>query len=209
MAIASLVLGVGGIFTAGLTAIVGLVLGVIGLRAIGKSAGRLTGRGLAIAGVVTSVTSLFAVMLILTPVLIPALWRAKAVAMETKSFANARRIAIVFALYADENDKLPPADSWPEVVAPYIGSERDILYSPFDPQAGLAWAMNSNLRTLNVPRPAETVLIFEAEFRSPPGGGPELLPQKPRHSKGYIIGFADSHVEFVPPERIEELVWQP
>ncbi|UCG58489.1 MAG: protein kinase [Phycisphaerales bacterium] len=209
MAIASLILGIGGIFTAGLTAIVGLVLGAIGLRAIRRSEGRLTGRGLAIAGVVTSVTSLFAVMLILTPMLIPALWRAKAVAMATKSLASARRIAIVFSLYVDENDKLPPADSWPEVVAPYISSEQDILYSPSDPQAGRAWAMNSKLRTLNISRPAKTVLFFEAEFKSPPGGGPELLPRKPRQSKGYIIGFADFHVEFVPPELVEELIWEP
>src|SRR5258708_4452509 len=45
MAIASLVLGLLGLFSAGLTALIGLILGVVGLRQIGRSQGRLQGQG--------------------------------------------------------------------------------------------------------------------------------------------------------------------
>jgi len=62
MAIACLVLGILGFFTC-VTAPVGLVLGIISLGNINRSRGRLEGRGLAIAGIVTSAT-VVAVLLI-------------------------------------------------------------------------------------------------------------------------------------------------
>ncbi len=59
LAVASLVLGIAGFFTLGLGGIVGLVLGCVGLSGIRRSEGRLTGRGLAIAGIATSGASIF------------------------------------------------------------------------------------------------------------------------------------------------------
>jgi predicted Ser/Thr protein kinase len=211
MAIASLVLGISGIFTAGLGAIVGIILGIVSLRAIRRSAGQLSGRGLAIAGIVVSGTILFMIVFLLGPaIILPAIWRARAAATVTESMANAHQIAIAIGTYGEENNgKPPPADSWPDALEPYLGKGREILSSPSNPDAGRAWAMNPNLRTLNIPRGAGIVLFFEAEFGSPPSGGPELLPQKPRSEQGYIIGFADYHVEYVPPERLDELIWEP
>ena len=210
-AIASLVLGISGIFTAGLGAIVGIILGIIALRAIRRGAGRIKGRGLAIAGILVSGMVLFMIVFLFGPAMIlPALWRARTAARTAESMANARQIAIVIATYGEENDgRLPPADSWPDALEPYIGKEREILSSPFNPDAGRAWAMNSNLQTLDIPRADKTVLFFEAEFGSPPAGGPELLPQEPRWKEGYIIGFADYHAEYVPLERLDELIWEP
>jgi uncharacterized membrane protein len=53
MAIASLVLGILG-FLCGLSAIPGLILGIVALSQISQSRGQLTGRGLAIAGICVS-----------------------------------------------------------------------------------------------------------------------------------------------------------
>ena len=211
MAIASLVLGISGIFTAGLGSIVGIILGIIALRAIRKSAGQLKGRGLAVAGILVSGTVLFIVVFLLGPAMIlPAIWRVQTTVRATESLANARQIAVVMATYGQENDgKLPPADSWPDALEPYLGNERQILNSPFDRDAGRAWAMNPSLRAVNIPDGYKTVLFFEAKFGSPPAGGPELLPEKPRWEKGHIIGFADYRVEYVPPERLDELIWEP
>jgi len=210
MAIASLMLGILGFCTAGLSAIVGAILGIIGLRAIGKSAGRLKGRGLAIAGIVVSCTGFVLYGPILLAIILPALTKAQTAAKATKSMANAHQIAIAIAMYEDENDgKLPPADSWPDALEPYLGLGQEFFSSPFDPDAGRAWAMNSNLRTLNIKNSSKIVLFFEAEFGSPPGGGPELLPQEPRWRRGYIIGFADCHIENVLPKRLDELIWEP
>jgi hypothetical protein len=60
MAIASLVLGVCGLL--GITALIGLILGVLGLRQINDSDGRLKGRGLAISGIIVSTVLLIAVV---------------------------------------------------------------------------------------------------------------------------------------------------
>lgn len=54
LAVASLVLAICGIITAGVSSLVGLVLGIVALVQIGNSKGRLTGKGLAIAGVSVS-----------------------------------------------------------------------------------------------------------------------------------------------------------
>ena len=58
MAVASLVLGIAGICTCGLSAIVGLILGIVALRQIGRSAGTVGGRGLAIGGIAASAVGL-------------------------------------------------------------------------------------------------------------------------------------------------------
>ena len=55
LAIASLVLGICGYFTLGLGNIVGLVLGFVALSEIKNSNGQLSGRGLAISGIIISI----------------------------------------------------------------------------------------------------------------------------------------------------------
>src|ERR1700712_1836850 len=54
MAIASLVLGILGVFSCGLTALIGLVLGFISMGKIKKSGGQLGGSGIALAGTIVS-----------------------------------------------------------------------------------------------------------------------------------------------------------
>lgn len=58
LAVASLVCGLLGLLTCGLGAIVGLILGIVGLMRIRQSGGALGGEGLAVAGIVVSGASL-------------------------------------------------------------------------------------------------------------------------------------------------------
>jgi len=58
LAVASLVAGMLGLCTAGLGGIVGLILGAVALRRIGRSSGLLRGRALAITGLIFSVCTL-------------------------------------------------------------------------------------------------------------------------------------------------------
>ena len=211
MAIASLVLGICGFVVCGIPGIVGWILGIVGLSSIKKSAGQLKGEGLAIAGIVVSTISVILVpMCILIAILTPALTSTGNQGKTAVVLANARQLSLAFRLYCDENDgRLPPADKWPELIAPYIGNSQAILSSPFDPDAGRAWAMNPNLQTLNIREAHKVVLLFECRFGSPPAGGSELLPEKPRSRRGYVFAFADYHIESVPPERLDELIWEP
>ena len=67
-AVASLILGIVGPCTAGLASIAGLILGIVGLSKIKKSAGAIRGEGLAIAGIILS--ALGVLMLALSPILV-------------------------------------------------------------------------------------------------------------------------------------------
>ncbi len=214
LAIASLVLAVCGFFTCGLTAIVGLILGIVGLCAISKRADQLKGKGLAIAGIVVSAICIVIVPFItlMMAILMPALAGARMQAKTAVSLNQARQICLAMMMYCEENEgRFPPVDNWTAALTPYIGDKK-ILESPFAPHTGLAWAMNRHLdgRKLNdIRRPAQTVLFFEARIGGPPAGGKEILPNRPRGRRGYVIGFLDGHVELMPPERLQDLVWIP
>jgi len=214
LAIASLILAVCGFLTCGLTSIPALILGIVALCIIRKNAQQLKGQGLAIAGIVVSAISIVVVpfIAIMMAILMPAITRARTLAMTTLSQTNVRQICLAMHLYSDENDgRLPPADNWPAALNEYIGNEK-ILKSPFAPHTGRSYAMNANLngrKIKDIKQPQRTVLIFEVEPGSPPAGGRELLPDRPRGPRGYVIGFLDGHTEVVPPERLDELIWMP
>lgn len=139
--------------------------------------------------------------------------RVKGLARTQVVISNARKLSVAAIMYCDENDgRFPPADNWPDALAPYLGSGSNVLNSPFDPEAGRAWAMNVELdgKTMTqVKDTSRTVLFYEARFDSPTAGGPELLPEQPRGQKSYVIAFVDGHVESVRPERLDELIWDP
>ena len=64
LAVAALVLGICGFFTCGLTAVVGLILGIAALNKIQRSGGRLGGTGVAIGGIATSGVSLLLLIML-------------------------------------------------------------------------------------------------------------------------------------------------
>ena len=215
LAIASLILGICGFISCGIASIAGLILGIVGLSSISKSAGQLKGQGLAIAGVVVSAVSIVLVplMCIMMALLMPALVRAQHQAMSAVAVNHAKQLCLAMIMYSDDNDgRFQRLDNWPKLLEPYLGHDEKILGSPFDPKAGRAWAMNAHLdgrQRSDIDQPGRTVLVFEARFGSPPSGGRELLPEEPRGVRGYVIGFLDGHVEYVRPERLDELIWQP
>jgi type IV pilus assembly protein PilA len=98
-AVASLVCGIIGIFPFSLVAV---ILGHISLSQIGKSAGRLKGRGLAIAGLVLGYLGLAVIpfIIILAAIAIPNLLRAKIAANEASAVGNVRNIVSAEISYA-------------------------------------------------------------------------------------------------------------
>jgi len=214
LAIASLILAFFGFLTCGFTAIIGLILGIVGLCAIKKNAQQLKGQGLAIAGIIVSAISIVVVpfFVIMMAILMPTISTARTHAMTTISINNVKQLCLAMIIYSNENDgRLPLADNWPAALIPYLGDGK-ILESPFAPHTGRAYAMNANLegrKIRDIKQPHRTVLIFEVEPGSPPAGGRELLPERPRGRRGYVIGFLDSHTEIVRPERLDELIWIP
>ena len=230
LAIASLVLGIVGIVPCAffVISLVGLILGIVSLNSIKSSAGRLTGRGLAIAGIITSSlgtvlqTLMFALPLIGFAVLAP--WmntamQASVSSQQVVAEANMSQLCIAATIYSHEHDgRLPDPDAWEEQLQPYVSDIDGLVSSPFDSDAGRVFAMNASLVDsawsgplpmvlADIPEPDRTVLFFEVTSDSPAAGGSELLPAEPHGPDGYVIGFADGSVEAVPPEQIDNLIW--
>jgi prepilin-type processing-associated H-X9-DG protein len=215
LAIASLVLGVLGLFTCGATALVGLVLGIVAIVQIEKSKGQVGGKGLALAGTITSGAFLLLVPAMMAAMLLPALAKAKQRATMISCMSNVKQLNVGLMMYADANqDKLPSGAAWCDSVQQYTsaGTTEVFLCKEGKPGARSHYAFNAKLggiSTKDISAPAQTVMIFETDGGWNVSGGKELLPAKPRHNNVYIIGFADGHCEAVRPERLGRLRWDP
>ncbi len=103
-AIASLICGIINFFP---FCVVAIVLGHISLSQIGKSAGRLKGQALAVAGLVLGYLGLVAIpfILIVAAIAIPNLLRAKIAANEASAVGNVRNIVSAEISYQTTNPK--------------------------------------------------------------------------------------------------------
>jgi type IV pilus assembly protein PilA len=107
-AIASLVCGI--LFFFFPSAIVAVVMGHLSLSDIRQSAGRLGGRGMAIAGLVLGYLGLsFVPILIIAAIAIPNLLRAKMAANEASAVGSLRAINTACVTYATEHKSFPSA----------------------------------------------------------------------------------------------------
>jgi prepilin-type processing-associated H-X9-DG protein len=212
MAVASLVLGILGVFTLGVTALAGLVLGIVALTRISGSRGRLSGSGLATAGVAVSGVALLLVPIIaiMAGMLLPALSQAKGKAQQVHCLGNVRQLNMAIRLYAADNDeKLPPVATWSDVIQSAIGTPK-LFQCPACPEQTCAYAFNAKVAGLDQTKVhPETVIVFESDAGWNAAGGAELLPSRPRHTGGFIVGFADSHAELVSQARLAGLRWDP
>lgn len=210
-AISSLVLGILGLVTCGITALPGLILGIVGLNKINKSQGRLSGSGLAIAGICVS-----GAFLLLVPVgaglLLPALAKEKAKAQGAACMNNLRQISLGLLMYAgDNNETFPRADSWCDAIKKYVGSEIP-FHCAMEPDQRSSYALNTKVagkKTSDLRDPARTVLTFGCAGGWNKAGGQELAsPHK--HSQGFVmVGFADGHVQILPRDQLASLKWEP
>jgi len=215
LAIASLLCGIGGLLTCGVSSLVGVILGIVALAKMSQ-ASATQGKGLAIAGLVVSAIGILVIPLlaILAAILIPSVSVARGEAYRMEFTANLRQLSVAGMAHTAEKDgRLPSADAWPAELGEYVGGSIDeMTAAPSDREAGRAVAMNAAIAgrgIAEVQNPSRTVLFYECAPGSPPAGGPDLLPPQPRYRAEYVVAFVDGHVEAVPPERVFDLVWEP
>jgi prepilin-type processing-associated H-X9-DG protein len=215
LAIASLVSGILGMVTCGLmvliSAPVGLILGLVAMNKIGKSQGSLRGRGLALAGVITSCVSLL-LLPVMAALLLPALVAAKQKAQTINCVTNVKQLSLALRVYANGNQHhYPAATNWCDAIQADVGTPKP-FHCPADFSNGRSsYAFNAQLAGAEADQVnPETVMIFEADGGWNVSGGPELLPAKPRHGRNtVVVGFADGHVESVTESRLGQLRWKP
>jgi prepilin-type processing-associated H-X9-DG protein len=211
LAVASLVLGVLGMFSLGFTAIVGLILGIIALVKINRSKGQVGGLGIAIAGVVVS-GMMFMMIPILAAMLLPALARAKSRAQTVQCMTHVKQLNLALIMYAtDHNETFPAAESWCDLIKPYTGGSTAVFECPSQTPGQCAYALNAavaNKKTSEIGNPARTVLVFSsAEGWNKAGSRSLAVPHKHNGRNGLTLGFADGHAEIVSGARASSIAW--
>jgi prepilin-type processing-associated H-X9-DG protein len=214
MAIASLVLGILGIVSCGITLIVsapiGLILGIVAMNKISKNQGQFRGKGLALAGIITSGVS-FLMIPILAAMLLPALAAAKQKAQEINCVNNEKQLALAIRIYSGDNtNHFPPAATWCDAIKPEAGSEKIFKCPAANSDSRCDYAFNSKLDGMDESKiNPQTVMIFESDGGWNANGGPELMIGKPRHARMFVVAFADGSVQQLRESQINALRWDP
>jgi len=208
LAIASLVLGVVGIVFTFLTALPGLVLGIVALCQIKGSRRQLTGTGLAIGGIVASALTM---TIIPAAILLPVFVQAREKAREVGCQSNLKEIGTATLMYTQDYDEhFPPAAKWSSEVYPYIMSYNVFKCPDDDSGSRSSYAFNSALGGLSLKKvgsPASTVGTFDAHSQWDLAGSADLMAF--RHNRGANVGFSDGHVQWTRGDNAAYLGWNP
>jgi len=206
MAVAGLVLGILALLTFGITAIPGLVFGIIGLVQINNNKGRLRGRGMAIAGVICAGFSFLVSFLILPAVLFPVFARAQEQAKQATCLSNVKQISLAILMYADDYDgRYPLRANWADAVLPY-NKNQEMFQCPKLPigEGGYAFnkAMAGAMKDGSSSDAAFRVVVFESRPGKNVVGG--QADMEARHMGGLTVGYGDGHCNWRRPEMLRE-----
>ena len=200
-----------------LVGIVSLILSIMAMRKVRRSEGQLGGRGMAVAGLIVSIAAILLGLVVaglMGGLMFFALTETKGQVQQTMCENNLHQLCKATLMYSnDQKGQFPPADTWPEALKEgrYI-SDGGILTCPGKANAGRTYAMNAKLGGMDlsqVRQRGQTVLFFECSPGAPPAGDRADLPPEPPHTGGWTIVFCDGHVEVVPLNRRDQLVWDP
>ena len=150
-AVASLVLGVLSFCFSIFAGVPAFVFGIIALNEIGRSNGKLTGNGMAIAGMILSgISTLLIVPGVLIALLLPAVQAAREAARRASCSNNLKHIGLALHGYSDQFDSLPPvivADkdgkpmhSWRGMISPFLGAPGYDFDEPWNSPKNSAYA---------------------------------------------------------------------
>ena len=213
LAVTSLILGVLGVFTCGISALVGLVLGIIALVKISNSRGAQKGHGLALAG--TIVSGVFLLMIpIFAAMTLPALAAAHDKAFQIKCVNNEKQLALAIKINSDDNNgHFPPAATWCDAIQPEAGGNNQLFRCPAtDSTNRCGYAFNAKLGGLDEGKVnQQTVMIFESDAGWNANGGRELMITTARHNhrRTFIVAFADGSMQQVSETQFKMLRWDP
>ena len=188
--------------------IVAIVEGFAAVRKIGKSE-RLSGRGLAIAGIVLGFA--WIVILISGLLLAPATGRARPEAIQSACLQTVHNIGLGLQIFRNDNEgQWPdPLSTWcDQLVEGGYMDDPQVFVCPARPDQRCGYALNENLAGRENVHP-RTVVAFESDLGWNGVGGPEDILREPPHPNGYNVLFADGSVRNVSREEIPDLRWEP
>lgn len=139
-AIASLLLSLISVFTCGITGIIALILGFMGLSDINNSQGRITGSAFAMSGIVLTFIG-FAAMILVVPVLLllPAVGSAREAARRNGCLSNTRQLTLAAFNHESAMKRFPLGT---DATGPYVGEGAALPGSAEgDTAAGYSWTV--------------------------------------------------------------------
>jgi prepilin-type processing-associated H-X9-DG protein len=192
----------------GITAIPAIILGIVGLVKIGKSAGQLKGKGLAIAGICVPVVAIPLVALMMA-IMMPAFARTRAIAQRMVCATNLSGLGKAMLIYAnDYNDMFPTPSKWCDLLIQYQEVTKQTLTCPSAPKETCSYAMNNDVEKLGTNAPPDMVLLFESSPGWNQAGGQEILSTDNHQGEGCNVAFVDGHIEFVRTKDLKNLMWE-
>ena len=207
LAIWSLVLSFSAFIIGAPSSIAGLICGIIGINKIGKSAGSLTGKGMAISGVVISAIHLFIVVPLTIAILIPTFMTVKTAVEQNMCAENIKGLSKAMLIYAGDYDEKYPSPNWCNLLIDYADVSEQQFRCFSTKEGPCNYAMNVNIIESGPATPSDIVLLFETTPGWNQIGGPEILSMNNHDNKGCNIVFADGHVRFVEAEDMNSLKW--
>jgi len=141
---------------------------------------------------------------------LPAIQGGRFQAREAQSMNNIKQLAIAIHAFHADNDHLPDAAKWSDALLPFVGNNKQVFISSADPDAeGSSYAYNKSLSGVkldDLQAVARTVVFFESDLGWNGAGG---IDDAIALGDGFLIGFADGHVERVSGEDLDKLNWTP
>lgn len=188
-------LAIVGLSLGAIAALLGLVLGIVGISQIRLSRGSLQGKGFAILGLVVS-----AVIFAMNLSAVPAALELREEARKRDCMFNLHLIGLELQMYLDDHDqRWPMKQNWCDALRlqplPLVTSAFQCPW-PWDEQGGYAY--NPRLHAASaksILSPATTVAIFDARGGWNASGGVELGSL--RHNGGLNVLFADSRAKWM------------
>ena len=109
-------------------------------------------------------------------------------------------------VYACDNDDMYPTPSkWCDLLLEHADATKNQFRCSGASEGPCNYAMNN--RGLSAGSHPNRVMLFETSAGWNQSGGPEILTTENHQGEGCNILFADSRVEFVPTEDLNDLLW--
>lgn len=176
--------------------------GLIGIAAIFKVSrrrGQLKGMRLAIGGTVISGTVAAIIISVLILIVRPGIH-------QVVCGTNLSGLGKALEIYASDCDgRYPTADKWCDLLVQGNYASEKQFVCPGGVKGRSHYAINPNAERNS---PADMVLLFETKGGWNQCGGQEILSVRNHWPRGCNILFMDTFVEFIKPERLEELKWK-
>ena len=200
MAIVALALSILGAATCGITALVGLPLGIASLDRSNRELNARGGHGLAIGAIVVS-GAMALCLPIFAAIILPVLSQARRSAAATSCLSNVKQLSLGVLMYTqDYDERVPIGRSWTNGLLPYTKNV-GLHICPVQRQVPYGYAMNARVSMLpmrKVTAPSECVQLFDAKGSGANRTGLSDLVDWRHIRNSAAFSFMDGHAKYAP-----------